>query len=306
MRQGQSDAAAATLLPENCGSSTSAAALTAENRSLSTEPNATTCWRRYAACVSTNTSGGAQQQAGFPASALTASVTRFGRWLYRQLPLLASRLSDAGARTRMLELMLEVYANGPAVSVLALDGAAEAARMQAWRGDGIFVPTAVGLTNTDTLYHCILVVGWGFNRTNQQPFWWVQNSYGPAWGVGGTGKIVRGQDALEARWRAVAATRRPCWLAATRETYVPGEACGVLPLGSNNATADGRTYGHYDDGVRPASATPPPLVDSTVVVIMPPTIATVGPSLSNGAVVGIALASAAVVAGLALVLVAVE
>jgi cathepsin B len=42
--------------------------------------------------------------------------------------------------------------------------------------------------------HTVEIIGWG--EDDGVPYWLVQNSFGPAWGIGGFFKILRGSDHL--------------------------------------------------------------------------------------------------------------
>jgi len=116
-----------------------------------------------------------------------------------------------------LAMMAEIQLHGPVVSVLTLNGDVEARRfIELGPGDQVFVPAeeeaaaggeAEGETTTTIWRHCIMVYGWG-TTPDGQPFWRVQNSYGPHWGDNGTARIVRG--ALEAEWRGISTAPHPC------------------------------------------------------------------------------------------------
>lgn len=56
--------------------------------------------------------------------------------------------------------------------------------------------------------HAIEIVGWGVEENNQGgniPYWWIKNSWGPEWGIGGYFKMVRGINNCELEENVVAA-----------------------------------------------------------------------------------------------------
>ena len=44
------------------------------------------------------------------------------------------------------------------------------------------------------LDHTIFLVGWGYDKQKQMPYWIVRNSYGDAWGQKGDFMVRRGKD----------------------------------------------------------------------------------------------------------------
>ena len=42
--------------------------------------------------------------------------------------------------------------------------------------------------------HAIVIVGWGIEKETDTKFWWVQNSWGPEWGINGFFRIKRGNN----------------------------------------------------------------------------------------------------------------
>ena len=44
------------------------------------------------------------------------------------------------------------------------------------------------------LDHTIFLVGWGFDKQKNLPYWIVRNSYGDSWGMRGDFHVRRGKD----------------------------------------------------------------------------------------------------------------
>lgn len=44
------------------------------------------------------------------------------------------------------------------------------------------------------LDHSIYIVGWGFDKEKNIPYWIIRNSYGDKWGMNGDFLVRRGQD----------------------------------------------------------------------------------------------------------------
>ena len=44
------------------------------------------------------------------------------------------------------------------------------------------------------LDHSIYIVGWGFDKEKDMPYWIIRNSYGDSWGQNGDFLVRRGQD----------------------------------------------------------------------------------------------------------------
>lgn len=118
-------------------------------------------------------------------------------------------------------------------------------------------------------------------------------------------------DVLETAWRSVTPTRRPCFVPETRDTLLPDESCDRLPPAADGQqgynSGDGMHYGRYDPRrivAASAAATPRPAeTDDSPIAAAVVAVEEEGPSLGNGAIVGIAVASAAVVSFVAFALV---
>lgn len=46
----------------------------------------------------------------------------------------------------------------------------------------------------ESLDHSIFLVGWGFDKAQNMPYWIVRNSYGDQWGMNGDFHVRRGHD----------------------------------------------------------------------------------------------------------------
>lgn len=44
------------------------------------------------------------------------------------------------------------------------------------------------------LDHSIYIVGWGYDKEKNIPYWIIRNSYGDKWGMNGDFHVRRGQD----------------------------------------------------------------------------------------------------------------
>ena len=310
--------ASSVLLAETC---------TQQPIAIAADPNVTACLAASAACVPSASSSGAffennaQMQAivGMDVSVFLTSPGLLG---------VAENNARAWAGS-MHALMREIFERGPAVSVLTLVGA-DIPLFVGWQArDDVFVPRGAASNATvaqqASRYHCISVVGWGVappaaagggNTTTTAaggiPFWWVQNSYSARWGRLGMGKIVRGQNVLEARWRGLSTLARPCFGPGQPDPQgILDEPC--LPVNNNSSmtTGDGQFYGRYDlfgKGLLapPASTTPPPI--NYYDEYLPPTTVLSPPAgeqlwMINGwAVLGVACLCVAFVTGLGIIL----
>ena len=177
---GAGDASAVALLPEAaCANATPPAR----------DPNATTCYARFAHC----------------APAPTPYVLRSA--LFMDFVLFGAAPPPAQTDAQAALLMTEIRRNGPVVSVLTLRGDDIAAFFALRAADAVFDPRSTAWQPVKR--HCLAVYGWGVSAAGV-PFWRVQNSLGDAWGDAGVGRIARGRGALELQWRAPTLESRAC------------------------------------------------------------------------------------------------
>jgi hypothetical protein len=295
-----------TLLPESCATE------------LGTTPNATRCLNRILGC--TPPSGEL-----FLLNARTQALLMFDTLVFR------GPSDYTGTVNAMHSMMFEILAHGPVVSVLTLIGA-DIGHFVTWpqhsTPGSVFIPPSLLATlaaanashttssppqqqqqqqQQQSLRHCLMVYGWGgrgaatlgaaFTTTgNDLPFWRVQNSYGGAWGDQGLAHILRGANVLEASWRAIATLPRRCTQGAPSDGTVD-EPCLPPP------------YGQYATVGAAADLLPPPLSSSSSPVPGAPASTTTTttststpqavPHIDNAAIVAVAFACAAVVTGLA-------
>ena len=100
------------------------------------------------------------------------------------------RVSSFGVipgRSSAEAIMREVYEHGP---VVACVNGEPLERCYAPHGSAIFTDEAASQV-TD---HVVCIIGWG--EEGGVPFWWIRNSWGDMWGVGGFGRVLRGRNCL--------------------------------------------------------------------------------------------------------------
>ena len=50
--------------------------------------------------------------------------------------------------------------------------------------------------NAATHNHAVVLVGWGFDKAANLPYWIIQNSWGTHWGEGGFARVQRGINSM--------------------------------------------------------------------------------------------------------------
>jgi hypothetical protein len=126
------------------------------------------------------------------ASTVMGGVARYDASYFRGNP-------DYTALVAGRAMMEEIMENGPVVSVLKLS-VDDFQRFSDWKGEQhVFVANA---TATRSVWHCVVVYGWGQDARSGHNYWLVHNSYGVQWGDMGTARVARG-GALELEWRGL-------------------------------------------------------------------------------------------------------
>ena len=129
-----------------------------------------------------------------------------------------NRPVTADVRQRELNIMREIYTNGPVLAcIFDYDN---------W--NSFFNNYPLGIYNNtegspSTGGHCINLMGWGADRATGMKYWIVRNSWGPAWGSSGVVRILKGVDYLGIEndvWAACPEGAAHCALTAAVDTSV--------------------------------------------------------------------------------------
>lgn len=67
--------------------------------------------------------------------------------------------------------------------------------------------------------HTVLMVGWGYEPTNQTKYWILRNSYGPRWGMKGDFMVEKGRNHLAVEADIVAFDPVLCSEASTESCF---------------------------------------------------------------------------------------
>ncbi len=128
------------------------------------------------------------------------------------------RPATADVRARELNIMREIYANGPGLACI-FDYA---------NFVDFYNKNPLGVYNSTEGSeafggHCMNLVGWGVDASSGMKYWIIRNSWGPAWGSAGVVRMKRGVDYLGIEsdvWAACPAGAAHCRLTSGVDTSV--------------------------------------------------------------------------------------